>query len=65
MDGMTYGQIAYEAYRRCSGGKSLATGSPIPDWQELREEIQAAWEIAAYAVRQEEKRRQERPRGGQ
>ncbi len=59
----TYGQIAYEAYRRCSDGKSLVTGARIPEWPELAEEIRAAWEMAAFAVRHEEQLRQPRIRG--
>jgi hypothetical protein len=44
------GQIAYEAYRSDAGGKSLATGQPIPEWDGLKSEIQHAWEAAAKAV---------------
>jgi hypothetical protein len=44
------GQIAYEAYRADAGGKSLATGAPIPEWDGLKSEIQHAWEAAAKAV---------------
>lgn len=43
-------QIAYEAYSENAGGKSLATGQPLPPWEKLSPEIQAAWEAAATAV---------------
>lgn len=42
----TYGQIAYDAYRTHAGGKSLATGQNIPDWEDLAPVIQSAWEAA-------------------
>lgn len=44
------GQIAYEAYRAYSHGKSLATGASIPEWECLRPDIKAAWEAAAFAL---------------
>ena len=43
-------QIAYEAYRNHTGGKSLATGQNIPEWPDLAPVIKAAWEAAANAV---------------
>ena len=48
-----YAAIAYEAYRNHTGGKSLATGQTIPEWHELREDIQLAWMSAADAVETE------------
>jgi hypothetical protein len=45
-----YGQVAYEGYRVHSGGKSLVSGAPIPEWHELGEEIRAAWDASAKAV---------------
>lgn len=60
----TLGQIAYEAYRNCSNGKSLVSGAPIPTWENLSAEIRAAWELAAFAVKQEAEKRQPRPRNG-
>lgn len=45
------GAAAYEAYRAQSGGKSLATGAPIPAWSALPPPIQAAWETAAAAAK--------------
>lgn len=44
------GQIAYEAYRRESGGMSLATGDLIPLWAGLPANIRAAWDAGAQAV---------------
>jgi hypothetical protein len=43
-------EIAYEAYRQKSGGKSLASGCPIPDFADLRTDIKEAWTFAACAV---------------
>jgi hypothetical protein len=48
----TVGQSNYEGYRRESGGKSLVSGAEIPEWGELPEEIQEAWEAGANAVRE-------------
>lgn len=45
-----YAAIAYGAYRSHTGGISLATGHAIPEWHELREDIQMAWHQAAMAV---------------
>jgi len=47
-------QAAYEAYRAQSGGKSLATGAPIPDWSKLSEAIQQGWQVAASAAKAHE-----------
>lgn len=44
------GRKAYEAYRNHTGGKSLATGQPIPDWCELPSTIQEAWDAAVAAI---------------
>lgn len=44
-------QIAYEAYRNHTGGISLASGGPIPEWGGLRPDIQAAWKASADALR--------------
>lgn len=43
----TYGQVAYNGYRKASGGKSLVSCAPIPPWGEMPEEIREAWEAAA------------------
>lgn len=49
----TLGEIAYEAYRAHTHGKSAITGLAIPPWGSLTEDIQAAWRAAAIAVRYE------------
>lgn len=36
-------EAAYEGYRMHTGGKSLATGTTIPKWNDLRPDIQEAW----------------------
>lgn len=43
-------EIAYEAYRAHTGGVSLASGQPIPEWEKLRPDIQAAWKASADAL---------------
>ena len=43
-------QIAYEAYCKNTGWKSLVSGAKLPSWNELRPEIQAAWRAAAQAI---------------
>lgn len=47
---ISFGKIAYDAYRDKSGGKSLVSGEPIPVWPELPETIRMAWEAAGDAV---------------
>lgn len=47
---MTVGQVGYERYCDCSGGKSLVTGQELPKWEDLKEEIRAAWEAACNAA---------------
>lgn len=46
----TYGQIAYEAYCRSTGGKSLISGVALPEYTALKHDIRKAWEEAAGAV---------------
>jgi len=46
----TLGQIGYEAYRGFTGGKSLVSGQPIPEFEKLSTPIQEAWEKAGQAV---------------
>jgi hypothetical protein len=43
-------QLAYEAYRAHTGGISLASGQPIPEWSQLKPEIQDAWDSSTAAV---------------
>lgn len=45
-----YGKIAYEAYSRDTKGRSLISGDPLPQWDELSTPIQHAWIAAAFAV---------------
>lgn len=44
-------EAAYEAYRVQAGGRSLATGQPIPPWAQLPPQIQEAWLAAAGAAK--------------
>jgi hypothetical protein len=44
------GKIAYDAYCDCTGGISLISGARLPLWNELQEEIKAAWHASAEAV---------------
>jgi hypothetical protein len=50
MRNYTFAKIAYDAYCKQAGGKSLATGDPLPEFYSLREAIQDAWYTAAEAV---------------
>lgn len=43
------GQVAYEAYVRSCGGKSVH-GEDLPPWIELRPEVRVHWDAAAQAV---------------
>ena len=43
-------KIAYEAYRNHTGGISLVSKLPIPEWEKLNTNIQEAWIAAANAV---------------
>lgn len=45
-----YAEIAYEAYRKSSGGKSLVSGHPIPEFWQLPTEIKNAWSDSAEAL---------------
>jgi hypothetical protein len=45
-----YAAMAYLSYWQHTGGVSLATGQSLPEWHELRPEIQNAWHAAAAAV---------------
>ena len=44
------GEIAYNAYRKHSDGKSLVSGAPIPPWRYVADDIRAAWNAAGAAV---------------
>jgi hypothetical protein len=44
------GEVAYVAYCKCSGGKSLVSGADLPQWEALSEQIRHAWVASAQAV---------------
>lgn len=44
------GQICYEAYCKHTNWKSLISGADLPQWKDLKKEIQEAWHSAAHAV---------------
>lgn len=44
------GEVAYEAYREAAGGKPLATGAPLPPYEELPRVIRDCWIATAHAV---------------
>lgn len=49
-DNKPLAQVAYDGYREHTGGRSLATGQPIPTWEDLKPEIQQAWAASTRAV---------------
>jgi len=40
----------YEAYRDHTGGVSLASGQPIPTWDDMREDVKDAWRASGRFV---------------
>jgi hypothetical protein len=46
----TIGQTAYDSYFDAAGGRSLASGQTLPDWEKLNDATRNAWEAAAEAV---------------
>jgi hypothetical protein len=46
-------RIAYESYSAVASKSSLAAGDPLPLFDELPEEMQAAWIAAAEAIKSE------------
>lgn len=46
----TLGQVAYEAYAAHTNWKSLASGAALPQWDETKPEIRAAWDASAVAI---------------
>ena len=44
------GEEAYKGYCKSSDNKSLISGAVLPEWNELKVEIQTAWIEAAKAV---------------
>jgi hypothetical protein len=53
MNEKTLGQIAYDAYCGKSNWKSLVSGADLPQFTDAPEEVRAAWETAAEAVKVE------------
>ena len=49
-DDKSLGQLAYETYSKEAGGKSLATGAPLPEWDDVKPDIKRAWEATGKAV---------------
>lgn len=47
---MSPGQVAYEAYCGTTGWRSLVSGAELPNWENLKDEIKIAWEVAGNAV---------------
>ena len=45
------GEVAYSGYFVACAGKSLISGAELPSWDEQADEIRAAWQAAAEAVR--------------
>lgn len=43
-------KIGYTAYRNHADGKSLVTGSDLPVWENLPQNIQDAWKCTAEAI---------------
>lgn len=50
MNHRTLRQIAFEAYKEAVQGVAY-DGTPIPEWQDLKPTIQAAWQAAAEEIR--------------
>jgi hypothetical protein len=46
-DEFAHGRRAYEGYRAYSDGKSLVSGQPIPEFDQLPEQIKRAWQASA------------------
>lgn len=46
----SYGEAAYNGYKESIGGKSLISGTELPEWPELPEEVKTAWNEAAESV---------------
>lgn len=47
---MQKAKYGYEAYCRCTGGKSAVTGDPLPPWEKLPGNVKNAWFAAAEAI---------------
>lgn len=44
------GKANYEGYRAAAMGKSLISGAPLPEWDELTYQIKLAWDAGACSV---------------
>jgi|GEM_PF-5165620 hypothetical protein len=44
------GEIGYTAYRDQTGGVSLVSGQPIPEWAALPDAIREAWQAAGVKI---------------
>lgn len=44
---LSLGREAYESYARSTGWKSLVTGDRLLSWEEMSDEVQAAWMCSA------------------
>ncbi|MFF1469127.1 hypothetical protein [Streptomyces mirabilis] len=49
LDPRELAKLAYTAYSDSVNGRNVR-GEPLPEWDELGERIQTAWEVAAEAV---------------
>jgi hypothetical protein len=47
------GEIAYTEYCQSAGGVSAVSGTPLPTWEDQRQDIREHWEAAANLVAQE------------
>jgi len=51
-----HGKTGYDAYRNFSGGKSLVSGDPLPEWEALPGNIREAWNWSTTVTRNELRR---------
>lgn len=47
---MSKGQVAYEAYCESAGWMSKHTGSQLPQWSDVDDDVKVHWEESATAV---------------
>ena len=43
-------KVAYDAYVKAAGGVSLVSGEPLPEFDQLPENIRQAWDASSQAV---------------
>lgn len=53
MNKLLNGQLAYEAYCAHTDWKSLISGAPLPQWDDVKPEIKAAWKTVTQALMNE------------